>query len=105
MFSRYGCLRNLCASARRYADRLKLSEIAFDSKHEHAAFVYSSMKGKGGTSGTVVYELKDGQWKRKAILNFRIAQAILQNDDTHGKSVTQSSKSLVESGRAAFAAA
>src|SRR5580692_1117730 len=53
--------------------RLKLSEIAFDSKHEHAACVYSSMQGKGGTSGTVVYELKDGQWKRKAILNFRIA--------------------------------
>jgi len=54
-------------------NRLKLSEIAFDSRREHAAFVYSSMQGKGGTSGTVVYELKDGQWKRKAILNFRIA--------------------------------
>lgn len=54
-------------------NHLKLSEIAFDSKREHAAFVYSSMKGKGGTSGTVVYELKDKKWKRKAILNFRIA--------------------------------
>jgi hypothetical protein len=54
-------------------NRLKVSEIAFDSKREHAAFVYSSMKGKGGTSGTVIYELKNGQWKRKAILNFRIA--------------------------------
>jgi hypothetical protein len=53
--------------------RLKLSEIAFDSKHEHAAFVYSSMQGKGGTSGTVIYELRQGQWRRKAILNFRIA--------------------------------
>lgn len=56
-----------------WRNRLKLSEIAFDSKREHAAFVYSSMKGKGGTSGTVVYELKNGEWKRKAILNFRIA--------------------------------
>jgi hypothetical protein len=54
-------------------NRLRLSEIAFDSKHEYAAFVYSSMLGKGGTSGTVVYELKNGQWKRKKILNFRIA--------------------------------
>jgi hypothetical protein len=54
-------------------NRLKLSEIAFDSEHEYAAFVYSSMQGKGGTSGTVVYERKDGQWKRKEILNFRIA--------------------------------
>jgi hypothetical protein len=53
---------------------LTLSEIAFDSKHEHAAFVYSSMQGRGGSSGTVVYELKNGQWKRKGrILNFRIA--------------------------------
>jgi hypothetical protein len=56
-------------------NRLKLSEIAFDSRHEHAAFLYSSMCGcKGGTSGTVVYELKNGQWKRKGrILNSRIA--------------------------------
>jgi hypothetical protein len=54
-------------------NRLKLSEIAFDSKHEYAAFVYSSMRGKSGTSGTVVYERKNGLWKRKEILNFRIA--------------------------------
>jgi hypothetical protein len=54
-------------------NRLKLSEIPFDSKHEHAAFVYSSMQGRGGTSGTVVYQRKNGQWERKAILNFRIA--------------------------------
>jgi hypothetical protein len=55
-------------------DNLTLSEIAFDSKHEQAAFVYSSMQGRGGSSGTVVYELKNGQRKRKGrILNFRIA--------------------------------
>ena len=54
-------------------NRLKLSEIAFDSRREHAAFVYSSMQGKGGTSCTVVYEMKDGQWTRNKISNFRIA--------------------------------
>jgi hypothetical protein len=49
-----------------------LSEIAFDSKHEQAAFVYSALCGcKGGSRGTVVYELQNGQWKRKKpILNF-----------------------------------
>ena len=49
-----------------------LSEIAFDSKHEQAAFVFSASCGcKGGSRGTVVYELKNGQWKRKKpILNF-----------------------------------
>jgi hypothetical protein len=41
-------------------NRLKLSEIAFDPKHQNAAFAYSSMQGKGGTSGTVVYERIDG---------------------------------------------
>jgi hypothetical protein len=55
-------------------NRLKLSEIAFDSKRAHAAFVYSSMQGRGGTSGTVVYERKNGQWiRKKRILNFRQA--------------------------------
>jgi len=51
---------------------LALSEIAFDSKHEQAAFVYSATCGcKGGSRGTVVYELKNGQWNRKKpILNF-----------------------------------
>ena len=50
--------------------RFTLSEIAFDSKHELAAFVFSSLQGKGGIRGTVVYELRDGQWKRKKrILN------------------------------------
>ena len=49
---------------------LTLSEIAFDSKHELAAFVFSSLQGKGGIRGTAVYELRDGQWKRKKrILN------------------------------------
>jgi hypothetical protein len=49
---------------------LRLSEIAFDSKHELAAFVFSSLQGKGGTRGTVVYELNNGEWKRKRrILN------------------------------------
>jgi hypothetical protein len=55
-------------------NRLKLSEIAFDRKHGNAAFIYSSMQGKGGTSGTVVYERINGRWKQKPpILNFRIA--------------------------------
>jgi hypothetical protein len=52
-----------------------LSEIAFDSKHEEAAFVYSATCGcKGGSRGTVVYVLmKNGQWSRKGpILNFWI---------------------------------
>jgi hypothetical protein len=49
---------------------LALSEIAFDLKNELAAFVFSSLQGRGGTRGTVVYELRDGQWKRKKrILN------------------------------------
>jgi hypothetical protein len=57
-----------------WRNRLKLTEIVFDSKHAQAVFVYSSMRGKGGSSGTVVYELKNGQWTRKGrILNFRIA--------------------------------
>jgi len=49
-----------------------LSEIAFDSKHVQAAFVYSALCGcKGGSRGTVVYELQNGQWRRKKpILNF-----------------------------------
>jgi hypothetical protein len=52
-----------------------LSEIAFDSKHEQAAFVYSATCGcRGGSRGTVVYVLmKNGQWSRKGpILNFWI---------------------------------
>lgn len=51
-----------------------LSDIAFDSKHERAAFVYSALCGcKGSRRGTVVYELKNGQWMRKGpILNFWI---------------------------------
>jgi hypothetical protein len=51
---------------------LTLSEIAFDSRHEQAVFVYSALCGcKGGSRGTVVYELQNGQWKlKKPILNF-----------------------------------
>jgi hypothetical protein len=52
-----------------------LSEIAFDSKHEQAAFVYSATCGcKGGSRGTIVYVLmENGQWSRKGpILNFWI---------------------------------
>jgi hypothetical protein len=49
--------------------RFTLSEIAFDSKHEHAAFIFSAICGcKGGQGGTVAYERKDGQWKRKKYL-------------------------------------
>jgi hypothetical protein len=45
---------------------LTLSEIAFDSSHELAAFVFSASCGcKGEHGGTVGYELKNGQWKRK----------------------------------------
>jgi hypothetical protein len=54
---------------------LTLSEIAFDSKHEQAAFVYSATCGcKGGSRGTVVYVLmENGHWSRKGpILNFWI---------------------------------
>jgi hypothetical protein len=51
---------------------LILSEIAFDSKHELAAFIFSaSCTCKGGQRGTLVYELKNGRWERKKpILNF-----------------------------------
>jgi hypothetical protein len=67
----------IAAEGKQYSEwrtHLTLSEIAFDSKHEQAAFVYSSMRGKGGSRGTIVYELKDGRWKRKGpILNFWMA--------------------------------
>ena len=61
----------LDASARTH---LTLSEIAFDSRHEQAAFVFfAHCGGKCGSRGTVVYGLKEGQWKRKGpILNFWI---------------------------------
>jgi hypothetical protein len=50
--------------------RFTLSEIAFDSKHEQAAFIFDALCGcKGGQGGTILYELKDGQWKRKQMLN------------------------------------
>jgi hypothetical protein len=50
---------------------LTLSEIAFDSKHKLAAFIFSaSCRCKGGQGGTVAYELKNGRWeRRKRMLN------------------------------------
>jgi hypothetical protein len=53
---------------------LTLSEIAFDSKHELAAFIFSaSCRCKGGQGGTVVYELKNGRWeRRRPLLNYWI---------------------------------
>jgi len=51
--------------------RFTLSEIAFDSNHEQATFIFAALCGcKGGQGGTVVYELKDGRWTlKKPILN------------------------------------
>jgi len=49
---------------------LTLSEIAFDSGHEHAAFLYSATCGcLGGQGGMVLYELKNGHWKLNTIQN------------------------------------
>jgi hypothetical protein len=50
--------------------RFTLSEIAFDSKHEQAAFIFDALCGcRGGQGGTVLYELKSGRWERKRFLN------------------------------------
>jgi hypothetical protein len=51
--------------------RLTLSEIAFDSKHEQAVFVFAALCGcKGGQGGTVLYELKNGRWElQRPMLN------------------------------------
>jgi hypothetical protein len=47
-----------------------LSEIAFDPKHELAAFIYSaSCSCLGGQGGTVLYERRNGRWRLKTILN------------------------------------
>ena len=55
--------------AKRNRFHLTLSEIAFDSAHQQAALVYSATCGcKGGGGGTVVYELKNGQWRRKGLI-------------------------------------
>ncbi len=49
---------------------LTLSEIAFDSEHKHAAFIYSASCGcLGGQGGMVLYELKKDHWKLKTIRN------------------------------------
>jgi hypothetical protein len=50
--------------------RFTLSEIAFDSTKNQAAFIFDALCGcRGGQGGTILYELKDGQWKRKKMLN------------------------------------
>jgi hypothetical protein len=50
--------------------RLTLSEIAFDPKREHAAFIFSASCGcLGGQGGIVIYELKYGRWKQRTMLN------------------------------------
>lgn len=51
--------------------RFTFSEIAFDSKHETAVFVFAALCGcKGGQGGTVLYELKNGQWElQRPMLN------------------------------------
>lgn len=42
-----------------------LSEIAFDQRHQTAAFSYSFVCGRlCGRGGLVIYELRDGEWKR-----------------------------------------
>jgi hypothetical protein len=49
---------------------LTVSEIAFDPKHEQAAFIFSASCGcLGGQGGMVIYELKHGRWKLRAMLN------------------------------------
>ena len=51
--------------------RFTLSEIAFDSKHEQAVFVFAALCGcKGGQRGTVLYELKNGRWELQRVLNY-----------------------------------
>jgi hypothetical protein len=54
--------------------RFTLSEIAFDSKHEKAVFVFAALCGcKGGQGGTVLYELKNGQRElQRPMLNYWI---------------------------------
>jgi hypothetical protein len=51
--------------------RFTLSEIAFDSKHEQAVFIFAALCGcKGGQGGTVLYELKNGRWElQRPMLN------------------------------------
>jgi hypothetical protein len=54
--------------------RFTLSEIAFNSNHEQAAFIFAALCGcKGGQGGTVVYDLRNGRWKlRKPMVNYWI---------------------------------
>jgi hypothetical protein len=52
--------------------RFTLSEIAFDSTKNQAAFMFAALCGcKGGQAGTVLYELKKGRWERQhPMLNY-----------------------------------
>jgi hypothetical protein len=52
--------------------RFTVSEIAFDSKHEQAVFIFAALCGcKGGQGGTVLYELKNGRWElQRPLLNY-----------------------------------
>jgi hypothetical protein len=49
---------------------LTLSDIAFDPRRVHAAFIFSaSCDCLGGQGGVAVYERKNGHWKLTSILN------------------------------------
>jgi hypothetical protein len=54
--------------------RFTLSEIAFDSTKNQAAFTFAALCGcKGGQGGTVLYKLKNGRWERqRPMLNYWI---------------------------------
>ena len=54
--------------------RFTLSEIAFDSTKNQAAFIFAALCGcNGGQSGTVLYKLKNGPWERQhPMLNYSI---------------------------------
>jgi hypothetical protein len=44
--------------------RFTLSEIAFDSNREQAAFIFAALCGcKGGQGGTILYKLINGRWE------------------------------------------
>ena len=54
--------------------RFTLSEIAFDSTKNQAAFIFAALCGcNGGQGGTVLYKLKNGRWERQhPMLNYSI---------------------------------
>jgi hypothetical protein len=46
---------------------MTLSEVVFDGQHHLAAFSYSFVCGRlCGNGGTVIYELRNGRWRRSA---------------------------------------